>query len=397
MHSLIVAWASWLVALLLPAHHTEVDYYGEAFELEYHADVFRNGPLVVDQAGIRDFYANVAKQDWTPLFEQLEERREDYELNDWLYYRLINTTVATVADFASQNERRMLEMHLLTMAGFDTRICYAADDIFLYVRTEESLYEVPIVRDGDKRYINITSALNPRRNLTRTLQMHPMRILPEGIPFGFALEYMPRLTPRLVERPYRFEHRDSMITLRGLSDRTIADWMGEYPFFAEGLYLETPLSAPTRERMLEEFRPLIAGKSEKEILELLVSFTRSAFVYKEDKKSFGFSKPMIPDEVLYYPVSDCEDRSALFYTLVKDLLDIPVIAIAYDDHLSVAVASDELEGLEILHNGREYFVCDPTGPSGSSAIGNPPYGYANRPFDIVADYVPATRGAVAMR
>ena len=47
---------------------------------------------------------------------------------------------------------------------------------------------------------------------------------------------------------------------------------------------------------------------------------------------------MIPDEVLHYPVSDCEDRSALYFALVRDLLNLPVVAIAYNDHLSVAVA-----------------------------------------------------------
>ena len=79
---------------------------------------------------------------------------------------------------------------------------------------------------------------------------------------------------------------------------------------------------------------------------------------------------MIADEVFFYPYSDCEDRSALFYALVRELLDLPMIVVAFPDHLTVAVSlEEELPGAVISYQGRRYYICDPTGPVNSSEIG----------------------------
>ena len=388
MHSLILAWASWVLASLMPAQHTEVDFYSERFELAYRAEVFANGPLEISEEGLSYHYNEVTQKDWMELHEQLQSKRRDWQLNDWLYFKLVNRSVEQMASFMSENERRLLEFHLLSLSGFDTRICYSGQQVFVYVYTTDPLFEVPMINEAGRRYVNLTAALQPRNHNTRSLRMHSLRIQPEGKPFSFALDAFPKLKPQPKERVFRFRYQDELFTIHALSDLTIVAWMNEYPFFSEGRYVETPLSDATRTRLLSELRPLLEGKTEKESLELLAAFTRSAFVYKEDKKSFGYSKPMISDEVLYYPVSDCEDRSALYFNLVKDLLDLPVIAIAYDDHLSIAVSSDELKGRPYQHEGRTYYVCDPTGPAGSSEIGNPPYGYAHKRFEVVASHSP---------
>lgn len=388
MHSLILAWASYILALLLPAQQAEVVLYSDSFVVTYQPILFANGALDLTDAGISAHYAAVTEKDWLPVHDQLQQQRRRLGLNDWLYVKLVRETVDAMAGFALDNERRVLELHLLTLANFDVRLCYNAHDLYVYAHTEDALFEVPMITYDERRYVNLTAALSPRRRTARSLTMHPIRPLPTGSPLSFALDELPALTPNVQPRTLRFRYRDTMHTIAGLGDRTIAAYMNDYPFFDEGKYVTAPMSAQTSQRLLSELRPLIAGKSEHDALSLLAAFTRSAFEYKEDKTSFGYSKPMIPDEVLYYPVSDCEDRSALYFTLVRDLLDLPVIAIAYDDHLSVAVASEQLRGKVIRHNGRRYFVCDPTGPKDSAVIGNPPHGYERKAFEVVANYEP---------
>ena len=108
--------------------------------------------------------------------------------------------------------------------------------------------------------------------------------------------------------------------------------------------------------------------------------------YKEDHDHFGKSKPMIADEVFHYSFSDCEDRSALFYNLVKELLDLPMIMIAYPDHLTIGVALTQQIGNPINYKGRKYYICDPTGPSNSTRIGSVPKNYERKSFEILADY-----------
>lgn len=390
MHSLVLAWASWLLGFMLPMQHAELSFYGEQVEVTYPAELFANGTLQVGETGIDLYLSSASGQDWNALQHQLDAYRLQWELNDWMYFRLVHQTLNEIARFISTPEQRILEHHLLSLAGYDTRLCYdeKRGDIFVYVYTNEAMFEVPMIEDEKRKYINLSAALTPRKHHSRSLSMHSDHPNPKGKVFSFSLLKLPKLSPQLVERPYFFSFQGEPYTLHASSDRTVIQWMEDYPFFEEGLYMQIPMSKAAGNQLYDQFKPLLAGKSEAESLSFLAAFTRGAFDYKEDKQSFGYSKPMIAEETLFYAQSDCEDRSALYFNLVKELLDLPVIAIAYDDHLSVAVASEELVGKPIWHEGKRYRVCDPTGPSGSSEVGNPPHGYANRRFEIVSSFNP---------
>ena len=95
---------------------------------------------------------------------------------------------------------------------------------------------------------------------------------------------------------------------------------------------------------------------------------------------------MIADEVFHYPYSDCEDRSALFFCLVKEIIDLPMIIVAFTDHLTIAVALEEEIGDAIRYEGKNYYICDPTGPVNSTDIGAFPSGYRNAKFKIIGEH-----------
>lgn len=385
MNSIVLAWAAWLLTLLSPTQAVTVRFYGEEVPVRYEAGAFPASDFDLDEAGIHAQIQQLADRDFSALTTSLSQRRAAWELNDFLYARLADATLRRVAPHISDNAHAVTLAHLLAGDGIDARLCYDSSQVYVYARTEEPLYEVPIITEDERRYVNLTSALRPRDGVTRSLKFHPTALNPGGRALSFDISRLPHLPERLSERVYRFRHDGDDVELRTVCDLSVVAWMRDYPIIAEGQYVETGLSATTAERLYAALRPLLAGKTQGQQLRLLASFTRGAFVYKEDARSFGASKPMIADEVLHYPVSDCEDRSALYFTLVRDLLCLPVLAIAYDDHLSIAVSSPELSGRGAFeYDGRTYHVCDPTGPSTSSAIGSPPYGYAHRRFTIVA-------------
>ena len=159
-----------------------------------------------------------------------------------------------------------------------------------------------------------------------------------------------------------------------------------YPLTNPSYYLETPLSQSLKESLLPKLRELLEQKDPQEAVQFLLSLTRTAFEYQTDMENFGKNKPMIPDEVLFYSHSDCEDRSALFYSLVKELLDIPVIIVDYPEHLTVGVSLPENIGKPLFYNGRAYTICDPTGPSNTDAIGIYPNGYEQLPYKIALSF-----------
>ena len=77
--------------------------------------------------------------------------------------------------------------------------------------------------------------------------------------------------------------------------------------------------------------------------------------------SVGEDRAFFPDETLYYPYCDCEDRSILFTRLVRDLLGFKCVLVYYPGHLASAVAiPGDVKGDYIMVNGKRFMVCDPT-------------------------------------
>ena len=89
-------------------------------------------------------------------------------------------------------------------------------------------------------------------------------------------------------------------------------------------------------------------------------FTRHAFIFESDTEIFGREKRLSPEETLLYEKSDCEDRSALFFVLVKEIYDLPMIVLSSPEHVTVAVKLDKPSRHPILYEGEKYTICEPT-------------------------------------
>jgi hypothetical protein len=93
----------------------------------------------------------------------------------------------------------------------------------------------------------------------------------------------------------------------------------------------------------------------------LLRFVQTAFEYKTDEEQFGREKPFFPDETIYYPYSDCEDRAILFSYLVRSLLHLDVVGLYYPNHIATAVRfSKKNDGDAIEYQGKLLTICDPT-------------------------------------
>ena len=382
-----------LLALTLPlrAATVSVSFYGEIFQLDYDpAMVVRQNVRVgndqVRQGYMVDFYREADQRQYTQLLHSLNRIRDGYNLNDYLFYDLLRKTVHVLYASEAPQNRRLATWHLLSRAGFDARVTYINNEVFVNVHSTDDLFEVPMIMDGGRKLINLSSFEDRKRDYARLfiLDYIPNRT---GRSFSFDLRNkLPRLTPRYVNRRVRFGFENTTYQIDVKLDQTLMEVLSDYPYLAEDKYLEIPLSPELRATLIPKLRSMMRGRTEREKLELLASFTRSGFRYKTDEEFFGRSRPMIADELFHYQYSDCEDRSALFYWLVRETMGLPTVVIAYPDHVTVGVASNERLGDSIRMDGRDYYICDPTGPSNSSTIGRFPRGYASRSFDVLTRY-----------
>jgi hypothetical protein len=312
-------------------------------------------------------------------------RKQQFRLNDWLYYDLMKRTVSAMIGSKKDSNVELTCWFLLTKSGFDTRLTYLKDQQFVYVYTEDEIFEVPMITEEGRNFANLTS-IPAKSNSRQALYMLNFTPNPGGQSFGFYLQELPLIKSEIEQKHFSFHYNGKDYEMEVDVDNTSADIMSAYPFIEEQQYLQIPLSRSIAGSLLPKLKSWVNGLSKIETLELLVAFTRSSFQYKEDKEYFGKSKPMIADEVFIYPYSDCEDRSALFFCLAKELVDLPMIIVAFPDHLTVGVALEEEIGAAIRFKGRNYYICDPTGPVNSSDIGGFPYGYERSKFKIIGQY-----------
>lgn len=384
----------WLLLLLifsgatpgLFANTVEVDFYSEHLQLRYDPGLLAMSSGTVEEKSLIGFYKQMQRLPFQTLLNDLKREKERMALNDWLYYRLLRKSVDLIFMDKSGVERELLEWFMLNQSGYNARLTYLGKRVFVNVYTRDEIFEAPVVEDKGKRFVNLSSISGEHFREGQALFLLNFIPNPEGLPFSFYLKKLPALAPVTVARHLSFNYRGKTYAFDVEADQTLVEIMKDYPLIAEFQYLETPFSPTLRRDLLARFQEWTQGMAPYQTLEFLATFTRSAFVYKGDKVAFGKNKPMITDEVFFYPQSDCEDRVALMYNLVKSLLDLPMIAVAYPDHLTLAVDVPDAQGATIPYKGRRYLICDPTGPINSSTIGEVPNGYEKAKFEIIGYY-----------
>ena len=158
-----------------------------------------------------------------------------------------------------------------------------------------------------------------------------------------------------------FTHWGKKYTASVHINRFIAAFFTDYPQTAFDVYFSAPLSDRTQKELIPALKDLVHGMSEKEAANFILHFVQTAFAYQTDEAQFNREKPLFPEETLYYPASDCEDRSVLFSYLVRHVLNLDVIGLDYPSHMATAVRFNEaVPGMRVRYDGKTYVICDPT-------------------------------------
>ena len=127
------------------------------------------------------------------------------------------------------------------------------------------------------------------------------------------------------------------------------------------MYAITPMSNTTKTEFYHQLNHLISGLSKKEAVERILNWVQTGFVYEYDDKVWGGDRAFFPEETLYYPYCDCEDRSILLTRIVRDLLRLDCLLVYYPGHLAAAICFDsDVPGDYIMYGSKKYVVCDPT-------------------------------------
>ncbi len=312
---------------------------------------------------------NAVKRSVLPYFHDLQNYKVQYQLSDYKFIHLLHAYVKSQP--MSHNQSVVTLAALLELSGLEIELAYTRTELFLFVQCEEDIYEIPFVQLDNKNFLNIFLLLEDKyidnqdwyynTHIHKKLDGKPLSFLNDQNSYAF----------NLVKKQFTFNDRGENINLEVSIDKSSIDEWETYPHLSESTYIEHKMNSITVQELKAQLTPYLQNRTTKEQVELLINFVRNGLSYAADEDFFGKSRPLNAEETLFYPYSDCEDRCALFYQLVDELLGLPVITIGIPNHMTAAVSFDTQDVFEkeVQFEGRRYIICDPTGPENSSEIG----------------------------
>lgn len=332
--------------------------------------------------------------DETPMQDniaQLLKYKVTHQLDDWMYYQLVRATANYfVPKQSNYNGYTAIKWYILNRSGFSAILAPHVNQLVLFIYSTDQVYGLPFFENGNQTYI----CLNYHDFSKFDVQQNPLYEIPSvvksiGLPFSYAITQMPTLpSQQYFEKNIQFEYNQTAYryTLRGNS--YVQDIFKNYPVVNCSLYFNIPVSSSLSETLIPALKKNIAHLSQSAGINYLLQFTQQAFAYKSDQEVFGTEKRFSPELTLLNPYSDCDDRVGLFYYLVREIYQLPMIAIQYPTHIVMAVAIQKPIGNTITYQGKVYAICDPTPQVKSYQVGEIAHQYKHQPYQIVYAYQP---------
>lgn len=316
----------------------------------------------VDEKSISAAWKNMSTDNYTNLVYDCLKIRSDKQLCDWAYLEMLKSLSEHIFGKGS-NDATLLMAYVYCQSGYKMRLArgndnklymmYASDHIiynkdyfsldntnfYTYGEAPNQMYVCNVSFPQEKSmslYINRELKLANKTTSPRTIQS-------KGYP-----EIITTITPNLNLLDFYETYPTSMI-----GSNMVSRW---------AMYANTPLDENVKKQIYPSLQAAIKGCDQLTAVNKLLNYVQTGFVYEYDSKVWGCDRAFFAEETLYYPYSDCEDRSILFTRLVRDLLGLRCILIYYPGHLASAVEFTEtdVKGDYILLNNSKFIVSDPT-------------------------------------
>jgi hypothetical protein len=328
-------------------------YYGSTVTLKYNPDIKVDIPAQITGLTIAKYWENISATHYIGLLTSLESEKNKMQINDWGYLQLVKKAAGKLYP-DSANAVNLLTWYLLTKAGYKIKVAYHGNEVYLMIPSSNTFYginftkfnginyylldkPIPEISTYDEDFpdatkifdLNISNALNiGNLNSTKTI-----KISYDNTPYEIPLEY----------------------------NMNSVEFYKDYPLTDIKVSFDAAVSSVFKESVIEKIKPLVENKNARDAVGFLLNLVQNGFEYKTDEEQFGKEKFNFPEENLYYPYNDCNDRVVFFAYLVENILGLDVIGVEYPGHIATAVYFTEVvPGDYLSWKGNKYVMADPT-------------------------------------
>lgn len=312
------------------------------------------------RADFAEQWRNIRNGGGQALVETFRELAERHNLNDYLTYDVLMAYTKARYPEAHPSSRMSLVHYVMANLGCDVRIALdEGNQPLILIPFDRTVYgRMFLTVNGYHYYVfgEQGGDAEPRINgLISTC------VLPTDRDPGRYVDLLVN-DLRLPEDNKDFDISFGNLHLTGTYNANIMPVLYRYPQMPTQDYATSDVQPELRRQIVEQVKSQLAGMSKLDAVNSLLRFTQSGFKYATDGQFHGFEKPYFFEEMFHYPKCDCEDRSIFYTYLLWNALGVENHLIAYPVHESASVCIEDanLEGDHYVHNGKTFFISDPT-------------------------------------
>ena len=281
-----------------------------------------------DPGTIKKCYDFLLNTGYQSVLSQILILCDQFNLNDWNYFCLLNEFSLSVSE--ESNAQKVIAWFLLIQSNYKAKIGYCNDKLSVLLAIDQTLYDIPWFNINGERYYAFK--FDDKNIKTYDIEYF------KGHKYLSVFNARPLLlegkkNERIVTFPFDGENYSIALEY----DQNTVNYYSDFPGMDVEYYFALPVSQVFKESVDNRIAPFLMNKSRSDALRFLLSLVQYGFDYKTDEEQFNKEKYMVPEEVLFYNYSDCDDRTILFSYLVKSLLNLDVIALDFKGHICSAV------------------------------------------------------------
>jgi hypothetical protein len=331
-----------------------LNFYGSDFNLIFPKKFKEIEISYVNESNIANFWESILETDYYRVVGQMLDFKKYHSLNDWGYYKLVENCASRI--YENTNSAKLLTWFLLSKSGYRVKVGYSGTNIYLLIPSINTIYGYSyFVLDNLKYYIfengsGVKTIYTFRSNYPEANQI-----------MNFNIYQTPVLGDLVVIKKLSFEYNGKTYNFDINYSKNLIDFYNDYPQGEIQIFFNAGISSYVKESLNKNIYPIIKDMGELEAANFLLAFVQLAFDYQTDQEQFGYEKFFFPEEIFHYKYCDCEDRAVFYSYLVRQFLNLPLVALNYPDHVATAVKFNELiNGAYYLIDNSKYIVCDPT-------------------------------------
>ncbi|MFQ5560371.1 MAG: hypothetical protein ACE5FU_07290 [Nitrospinota bacterium] len=335
-----------------------VNFFGTSVSVKYDREMRVQAISDVSKTGISSFWEDLSRSKYEEFLSQLHAIRNEIVLNDWGFL-LLAQKIGRQLFPEDENTSVLFVWFLMAKSGYDTRIGYNETRLYLLLSSENVMYETPnFMLDGTRFY---ATSLYGKTEKAGSIYTYKGDYPGADKKLNFTVKQFPKISSATKARELRFQYAGQDFLVSAEYNRALIEFLDSYPQTDLEVYFNSSISPEASYSLVRGLKPVIEGKSEVDAVNTILRFVQTAFEYQTDGEQFGKEKYFFREETLFYPFSDCEDRSILFAYLVKELIGLDVVVLDFPGHIATAVRFNEkVLGDSVFFDGAEYLICDPT-------------------------------------